>query len=670
MTYSVTGIPTTRVTAAFTRDQIMRQTALNQLALSKLEYQLSSGYQFQMPSEDPIAAMQVMGLQRLIQRKSQVKTNLETTQSYLGATDTALSSLSGLLTSARVAALSVAGTTSTDTQRQTAAQQINQTIWQMLNSGNQQFRGRYLFSGSESLAAPFLENSAGMIEYLGNDQHLMSYSDLNMLTSTNVTGNEAFGAISAEVKGTTTIIPTLAYDTRLADLRQGQGISKGSIAISDGSRNPDGTPNEVTVDLSGAKTIADIAALIKANPPAGRQLYVNITNDKLTIQLDPAGGGNLTIREVGSGTVADELGIRNETGTGTNPIIGRDLQPTLRITTSLDNLFGSYATAVVHSSGADNDIRIKADVMGTQSGGMNLNGLDVVFSPNIAVSAGGEYVDLNTPGVITVNIAGSGTSYSRAFQVVDAINAAHQNGLIPFTADIDPLDDINGGLGFVELGASATTDGGAGEAFDKDHGMQIVNNGKEQTVDFSTANNLGDVLNILNGSGAGVIAEINQFKNGINLCSNVSGCDFEVGENGGITASQFGVRSMNDLTPLSNLNYGQGVSIAANSSALMAGAVLNSAANNANLSIRAKASAGDPQSNYWNSFAITLSDTGDDPPTVAYDVNARTLTVGIKPGTTTANDVVNAINISAADAPISSPRRPRTTTVRLPTAAA
>ena len=33
-----------------------------------------------------------------------------------------------------------------------------------------------------------------------------------------------------------------------------------------------------------------------------------------------AGGGNLSIREVGGGTVADELGIRNDNGVGNNPI--------------------------------------------------------------------------------------------------------------------------------------------------------------------------------------------------------------------------------------------------------------------------------------------------------------------------------------------------------------
>jgi flagellar hook-associated protein 3 FlgL len=653
MTYSITGIPTTRITASFTRDQLLRQTQFNQSALNLLMDQLSSGYQFQNPSEDPIPAMQTIGLQRLIQRKDQVKTNLETTQSYLGATDTALSNITGLLINARTNALGVVGTTTTEIQRQTAAQQINQTIQQLVDTGNQQFRGRYLFSGSESLYAPFTENSAGLIAYQGNDQHLMSYSDLNLLTSTNVTGNEAFGAISAEVKGTSTIIPTLTYDTRLTDLRQGQGISKGSIAVSDGTKNPDGSLNEITIDLSSAKTIGDVAALIKANPPNGRQLYVDITNATITIQLDPALGGNLTIREVGSGTVAEQLGIRNEMGTGINPIIGRPLAPILRNTTSLDTLFGSYALAVVHSPGTDNDIRLKADVMGEFSGTTALNDINVVFQPDIMVSAGNEFVDPITapPGSqLIVHVAADGLS--QAFDVVNAINHAHDVlHTIPFSAEIDPLDDVNGGLGYVQINASAVTQGGGGEPFDKEHGLQVVNNNNEQTISFALAETLGDVLNTLNGSGTGVLAQLNQTSNGVNLLSSVSGCDFEVGENGGKTANQFGIRSTKNLTPLSDLNYGRGVSFAKNSYAIMAEAAVNSTATNANLTITAKASVeGPPASNYWNGYAIVLVDTGNNPPTVNFDTTTRTVTIGITQGTTTANDVVQAFSGSAAGA--------------------
>ena len=55
--------------------------------------------------------------------------------------------------------------------------------------------------------------------------------------------------------------------------------------------------------------MGDVAQLIESNPPQGRQVTVRIVGDHLEVSLDAGGGGNLTIREVSSGSVAAELGI-------------------------------------------------------------------------------------------------------------------------------------------------------------------------------------------------------------------------------------------------------------------------------------------------------------------------------------------------------------------------
>ena len=67
------------------------------------------------------------------------------------------------------------------------------------------------------------------------------------------------------------------------------------------------------------------------------------------------------------------------------------------------------------------------------------------------------------------------------------------------------------------------------------------------------------MLNSINGSGAGVVASINSQGTGLNIRSTLSGADFSIGENGGITAAQLGVRSLTTSTSLSDLNLGQGI---------------------------------------------------------------------------------------------------------------
>jgi flagellar hook-associated protein 3 FlgL len=549
MTNSIIGIPTTRLSDLFVRNALLYQLESNQSAMYKTQTQLSTGYRFQTISEDPVSAISVIGLQSLLQRKDQVQSNISTNQSYLDVTDSALTSISNQVSAVRAAAVAATGSTATNSDRSSAAQQVEQAMQQMMNTANQQFRGRYLFSGSESAVAPF-QSTGDVVQYEGNEQQLRSYQDLNLLFDTNLNGNAVFGAISSQVQGQVKITPDLTYDTPLTDLFNGQGISKGSILVSDGT-------NTSTIDLSGAKTVGDLAAIIHAHPPAGDVLNVTITPDKLELQLVRPGGANFSIREVGGGTVATELGIRRDTGVGDNPIDSSALEPTLDDTTSLEDILGAYASTVLRSTGTDNDFRLQADTMGTTtSTGVALNGVTITLANDPAVVAGKETVAYDpTANTITVHIA-AGTS--RAFNVIDAINKAHDAGDVPFMAAMDPLDDVNGGQGLVEDGAAAVTRDGAGEALDVNSGLQITNGGQTVTISFNGCTTVQDLLNQLN-SNPGLLAQINDTKDGIDIRSRDSGADFMIGENGGTTATQLGLRTFTTSTQLDDLNYGRGV---------------------------------------------------------------------------------------------------------------
>jgi flagellin-like hook-associated protein FlgL len=537
MPSSIIGIPTTRVSDIFIRERLLRQVQHDQSELFRTQMQLSTGRRFEAPSEDPIAALKIMDLQRLIERKEQVYSNLATNQSYLASTDSALSNVSSLIASARGMALGVLGTTATDFQRSNVALQIDQTINQLVDTGNQKFRGRYLFTGSRTLEQPFAENASGFIEYTGNEESIRSYADIDLLFETNMHGNEVFGAISEVVKGSIDLDPVLTYNTRLTDLRGGLGISDGSIAISDGSTIS-------IVDITPAETIGDLAALLRANPPTGAELEIEITPDGLWIRID---SGDLSIREVGGGTIAGELGIRAEIGVGTTPIVGRDLDPVVRTTMRLDDVFGTRSRAIVRSSGSDNDLIFEADVRGTA-----LDGVTISFQ-DTAPAKGAETVAWDDVAMtLTIGIRAGET---QALDVVAAVNAAG----IPLAARLDPLDNQDDGEGLIELATTGTTNYGEGQEFDQTSGLQIVNGGQTHTISLTTTETVEDVLNILNGSGAGVLAEINRDQTGIDIRSRLSGTDFMIGENGGTTATELGLRTFTTGTFLEELNYGFGV---------------------------------------------------------------------------------------------------------------
>ena len=107
-------------------------------------------------------------------------TNVTANQSYMTTTDSALSSMSSLLSQAQSPPWRSSARPPPTDQRTAAAQQINQDIQALMNLGNEQFNGRYLFAGSNTTVMPFTTLANGDIQYNGNDQELTSFSDVNL----------------------------------------------------------------------------------------------------------------------------------------------------------------------------------------------------------------------------------------------------------------------------------------------------------------------------------------------------------------------------------------------------------------------------------------------------------------------------------------------------------
>lgn len=623
----VVGIPSTRVSDLFVRQRLMNQVQDDQVALYRLQTQLSTGRKFELPSEAPIAAQRIIGLQRLLGRKDQVQNNLNTNQTFLNMTDTALGQVSSLMAETRGTVMSVFGTTATDIQRQAVAQQVEQALRQLVDTGNQKFRGRYLFTGSDTTVQPFsLEDQDGssVVRYEGNEKRLSSFSNLDLLFDTNLQGNEVFGAISEPVRGNMAFTPSVNRYTRLADLRGGRGITRGTIAISDGT-------NTSFVDLSHAETVGDIAALIHSHPPAGNTVNVDITPRGLVIQL---AAGSLTIEEVGGGTTATELGILTRTGVGTTPVTSADLNPRVAATTKLADILGSRAMAVVRPAGTDNDMIIRGAHRGA-----DLNGVAIQFIDDGSVVGNAATASYNAATkTLKVRI---NDGYTEARTVVKAINDANALGTVPFTAELDFLDAQMGGVGVIDSTTvpPATTKYGslpAGFAAELDQasGLTIRNNGTNHVIDISHDTTVEDMLNTLNNSTAGVVAEINADGTGIDVRSRLSGIDFAIGENGGNTATQLGLRTFVDETKLADLSFGRGVQDYQGPGTK---AHVTLQALEANNDLVFEALGEGPQ---WNGYQVEFVDAGPGPATSNWDPVNKRLTFGIVQGKTTANDII------------------------------
>ena len=617
--------------------------------LTSLELQFLTQQQYQLGSESPYKATQTVSLQMLLERKSQSVTNLTITQSFLSASDSTLSKVSNQVIDARSDAVKAVQTTTSATERLALADDVKSITQAIFNLANTQYLDRYLFSGSSTSTLPFVWGSDSYsVKYTGNETSLNTWGDLGILTQSNTDGVSVFGAVSEAVRGATNLNPTLQPETLLSSLNGGKGIELGKFRI---AYEVNGKMTSSDIDLSRCATVDDVRKAISKNQPVGSVINVDLTDNALKIGLSPSVQGSITITEIGQGKTAQTLGIYSKTPilSGTS-LTGRDLNPAVTKTTNLDEIYGSKAKTYLHFAGDNNDIVLQAAQNGatiTDANGKtwDMNGIEVVILTEASVLRGEETATYDEAAKrITIH---THPDLTTANDIIKAINDASETGTIPpFVASLDSVDQTgkNAGSGLVPFppGTSVllgTTDFGSGEPFDRS-GMQIVNDNKIHVLDFSDCATIGDLLNEWNDEAIGLMATINASGTGIDVRSRVSGADFEMGENGGGTATQLGLRTCDGSTILSALDYNRGV-VDYDGPGINAYAKYESNSANSALLITAK-----DEGTIGNDFEINFVPTTDPEKRVlvSWDQDKKTITIGINPGVTKACEIVAAFN--------------------------
>lgn len=118
-------------------------------------------------------------------------------------------------------------------------------------------------------------------------------------------------------------------------------------------------------------------------------------------------------------------------------------------------------------------------------------------------------------------------------------------------------DDIDAKL----TAQTAVTALAGGAGIDLNSGLIIKNSLMPEVnpIKFTDCDTVGDMLNLINGTNIGARAEINADGTGFNIVNQLSGSKMTIGENGGTTASDLGIRSFTYSTLLSSFSGGKGV---------------------------------------------------------------------------------------------------------------
>ena len=233
---------------------------------------------------------------------------------------------------------------------------------------------------------------------------------------------------------------------------------------------------------------------------------------------------------------------------------GVDLSPNLTESTRLDDLAGAIGLGIRLGQLVFNE-PTGAGVFTVDLAEANTIG-DVVDLINAAAATAGSAVTASlaetglviTPGGSDLAVSDTGTGV-----------VASDLGILTSGPISAPIIGDDLGARLTQLTPVAAITSGAG--IDMTSGLVITNGSRTATVDISGAATMQDIINRINNADVFVLARINDDRTGIDLFNRVSGTSLSVAENGGTTATDLGIRTMDSSTPLDRLNNGLGVGI-------------------------------------------------------------------------------------------------------------
>ena len=128
--------------------------------LAKLQEQMSTGKRLQRPSDDPVDVANDLKLTTQAKELQQYKTNINDGLAFMQVTDTAMQSMNTIMQRLRELALQGSSDTLSAKEREFLSKEGDQLFRQLVSLVNTQYKGDYIFSGTQTKIAPLIVNSS------------------------------------------------------------------------------------------------------------------------------------------------------------------------------------------------------------------------------------------------------------------------------------------------------------------------------------------------------------------------------------------------------------------------------------------------------------------------------------------------------------------------------
>ena len=271
-------------------------------ALSQTENEVSTGNAINVPSDNPIGAAQIVGLNHILAENTEYTNNITGANTRLSTESSTLSSVSNLLNSVNDLGLSSINGALSSSDLSNIATELTQYRNQLVQLSNTtDANGNALFAGTSTTTTPFVMNSStGQVSYAGNDQQsfvsigqglqVANGDSGSSLFMTLPAGNGTFVATAGAsntgtlVVGANSVTDTAAYQAATASGPLNDTITfgaSGTYSVTDAAGNPvtdsSGNPITGTYTAGGSISFDGMSLAMSGTPAAGDT--VNVQSD-------------------------------------------------------------------------------------------------------------------------------------------------------------------------------------------------------------------------------------------------------------------------------------------------------------------------------------------------------------------------------------------------------
>lgn len=183
-----------RVTQSMMSATLIRNLNTNLNRMDHLQNQLATGKRINKPSDDPVGISFAMRYRSELAANDQYQSNVDSAISWLENTDTTLGQAGDVLQRVRDLTVQAANGTNPKAALESIEKEVFQLKTQLIDIGNTNFNGKYIFNGQKTDVIPYDSNTitdtdSGTIKFeLG----------VGVKIGVNASGNKVFGSASEE----------------------------------------------------------------------------------------------------------------------------------------------------------------------------------------------------------------------------------------------------------------------------------------------------------------------------------------------------------------------------------------------------------------------------------------------------------------------------------------